>query len=103
MVSRNDISWIAELKPMNLFDRNFITRRNRILEQIASTTNNGTMFAIYRDKISKKYCAHFGIEWVDESPPNLGWYDKLIEWEPLLDEIAARYHLFAKENSTTVE
>jgi len=71
-----------------------IVRNGITWNSFAGFTSCGCVFAIYES--DNKYCVHSSDVWKENEPPNMGYYDKQLTYDELIDKIADTYDSIRK-------
>jgi hypothetical protein len=92
---KNTKEWlINELIKMD-DDDSCITRNSIVWKQVAGFRQCGCIFAIYQNDYT--YCVHSADDWKENEEPNMGYYDKSLTYDELIEKIANRYDEIRKK------
>ena len=84
----NTKKWLLSmLTPVN--HHTYIVRNGRTWKAISGFSSYGWIFCIYKD--DNNYCVHSSEEWHENEEPNMGYYNKDLNWDDLIGEIAIQY------------
>jgi hypothetical protein len=90
--------WLTSLLIINSdnnSDNNSITRNGILWKSVAGFSKCGCVFAIYQNDYN--YCVHSSDEWKENEQPNMGYYDKSLEYDDLISIIANTYDKIREE------
>ena len=80
--------WLTSKLVMNS-DHDCITRNGISWKSVAGFSQYGCVFAIYQN--DSNYCVHSADEWKENEEPNMGYYDRSLAYDDLINEIAKTY------------
>jgi hypothetical protein len=85
--------WLMSLLIIN--NDKCITRNGIVWKSVAGFSQYGCVFAIYQN--DSNYCVHSADEWKENEEPNLGYYDKSLTYDELIDKVANTYDIIASK------